>query len=49
MSHINVGTSNEISIFDFANLIKKIVGFEGNIIFDQTKPDGTYLKKIRYL
>ena len=23
---------------------KKIVGFEGNIIFDETKPDGTYLK-----
>ncbi len=45
-SHINVGTSKEISIFDFANLIKKIVGFEGNIIFDETKPDGTYLKRL---
>ena len=37
---------DEISIFDFANLIKKIVGFEGNIIFDETKPDGTYLKRL---
>ena len=46
MSHINVGTGKEISIFDFANLIKKIVGFEGNIIFDETKPDGTYLKRL---
>ena len=46
MSHINVGTGKEISIFDFANLIKKIVGFEGNIILDETKPDGTYLKKL---
>ena len=46
MSHINVGTSRDISIFDFANLIKKIVGFEGNIILDQTKPDGTYLKRL---
>ena len=46
MSHINVGTGKEISIFDFANLIKKIVGFEGNIILDETKPDGTYLKRL---
>ena len=46
MSHINVGTGKEISIFDFANLIKKIVGFEGNIILDKTKPDGTYLKRL---
>ena len=46
MSHINVGTSIEISIFDFANLIKKVVGFEGNIILDKTKPDGTYLKRL---
>ena len=46
VSHINVGTSKEISIFDFANLIKKIVGFEGNIIFDETKPDGTFLKRL---
>ena len=29
-----------------AKLIKKIVGFEGNIIFDKTKPDGTYLKRL---
>ena len=46
MSHINVGTSKEISIFDFANLIKNVVGFEGNIILDKTKPDGTYLKRL---
>ena len=46
MSHINVGTGKEISILDFANLIKKIVGFEGNIILDETKPDGTYLKRL---
>ena len=46
ISHINVGTSKEVSIFDFANLIKNIVGFEGNIIFDKTRPDGTYLKRL---
>ncbi len=45
-SHINVGTGKEISILDFANLIKKIVGFEGKIILDETKPDGTYRKRL---
>ncbi len=44
--HINVGTGKEISILDFANLIKKIVGFEGKVIFDKTKPDGTYVKRL---
>ena len=46
ISHINVGTSKEITILDFANLIKKIVGYKGNIIFDKSKPDGTYLKRL---
>jgi len=41
---INVGTGKEISIKDFAQLIKKIVGFRGRIIFDKTKPDGVYKK-----
>ena len=41
---INVGTGKEISIKDFAQLIKKIVGFRGKIIFDKTKPDGVYKK-----
>lgn len=40
-SHINVGTGSDISIFDLAHLIKKTVGFEGQIITDSTKPDGT--------
>ena len=41
---INVGTGKEISIKDFAQLIKKIVGFRGKIIFDKTKPDGVHKK-----
>ncbi len=41
---INVGTGEEISIKDFAELIKKIVGFKGKIIFDKSKPDGVYKK-----
>ncbi len=38
---INVGSGKELTILQLANLVKKIVGFEGQIILDQTKPDGT--------
>ena len=38
---LNIGVGNDISIFDLATLIKEIVGFEGDIILDTTKPDGT--------
>jgi len=38
---INVGTGEEISIRDLALLIKEIVGFEGMLEFDASKPDGT--------
>ena len=38
---INIGYGEDISIKDLALLIKKLVGFEGEIIHDLTKPDGT--------
>lgn len=38
---LNVGSGVEISILDLAKLIAKIVWFDGNIITDTTKPDGT--------
>jgi len=38
---VNIGTGNEISIKELAFLIKKIVGFQGTIVFDSTKPSGT--------
>lgn len=38
---VNIGTGSEISIGDLALLIKKIVGYEGELKFDSTKPDGT--------
>jgi len=37
----NIGSGQEITIRDLAELIKKIVGFTGEIIWDKTKPDGT--------
>lgn len=38
---INIGTGQDLSIRDLAELIKDIVGFDGEIVFDITKPDGT--------
>lgn len=38
---VNIGTGNEISIKELAFLIKKIVGFQGTIVFDSSKPSGT--------
>ena len=45
-SHINVGTGIDVSIYDFAYLIKEIVDYNGQITFDISKPDGTMLKKL---
>lgn len=38
---VNIGSGEEISIKDLAFLVKDIVGFDGEIVFDTTKPDGT--------
>ena len=40
-SHVNVGTGIDVTIEKLANLIAKTVGFEGRLIFDASKPDGT--------
>ncbi len=41
---INVGTGKDLSIAELAQLIKKITGFNGDIKFDPSKPDGTFRK-----
>lgn len=41
---VNIGFGKEITIKDLAELIKKIVGFEGKLLFDSSKPDGTRRK-----
>jgi GDP-L-fucose synthase len=38
---INVGCGKDLTVKELAELIKKVVGYEGEIIFDTTKPDGT--------
>ena len=39
--HINCGAGSDVSIADLAHLVKDAVGFEGTIVLDATKPDGT--------
>ncbi len=43
-SHINVGSGEEYSIKELALVIKEVVGFDGEINFDPSKPDGTKRK-----
>ena len=39
--HVNVGTGTDVSIKELAQLICKVVGYSGKIVFDTSKPDGT--------
>ncbi|MCC6548431.1 MAG: GDP-L-fucose synthase [Ignavibacteriaceae bacterium] len=41
ISHINIGTGSDVTISALAELVKDIIGFQGKIIYDATKPDGT--------
>ena len=43
-THINIGTGKEISIRDLAYLIKTKIGFNGDLVFNTNKPDGTMRK-----
>ena len=38
---INVGSGGEVSIRELAETVKRVVGYEGEILWDKTKPDGT--------
>ncbi len=40
-THINIGTGKDLTIKELANMVKEITGFEGEIKWDTTKPDGT--------
>ena len=41
---VNIGTGEEVSIRQLAELIKTVIGFDGELVFDTTKPDGTKRK-----
>ena len=40
VSHLNVGSGVDVTIRELAETIKKVVGYEGDLKFDSTKPDG---------
>lgn len=42
--HVNLGSGFEVSILELAQLIMKIVEFKGELVFDSSKPDGTFRK-----
>lgn len=41
LSHINVGTGEDCTIREMAEIMARVVGYQGKIVFDATKPDGT--------
>lgn len=43
-THINIGTGSDVAISDLATLIKEIVGYKGDFVFNAEKPDGTFRK-----
>tara|TARA_Y100000389_G_C17089324_1_gene330552 strand:- start:115 stop:558 length:444 start_codon:yes stop_codon:yes gene_type:complete len=43
---LNIGSGEEIKIFELAKMVKNIVGFEGKLIFDSSMPDGNPRKLI---
>lgn len=46
ISHINVGSQNELTIKDLADKISKKLNYQGKILWDTSKPDGTPRKKL---
>jgi GDP-L-fucose synthase len=41
LSHLNVGTGEDVTIRELAETVQKVVGFSGDIVWDSSKPDGT--------
>ena len=46
LSHINVGTGKDITIRELAEIMKEVIGFNGELFFDTSRPDGTSRKLI---
>jgi GDP-L-fucose synthase len=40
MEFLNVGTGKDISIKQFAEIVREVVGYDGEIVFDRSRPDG---------
>lgn len=46
ISHLNCGSDDEVSILELAKIIKSCLSYQGDIVFDSSKPDGTFRKKM---
>ena len=46
LSHINVGTGKDMAIREMAETMKQVVGYQGKVIFDTARPDGTLRKLV---
>lgn len=46
ISHLNCGSNDEVPISELTNIIKSVVEYSGKVIFDISKPDGTFRKKM---
>jgi GDP-L-fucose synthase len=44
--HVNVGTGSDVTIRELAELIARVVGYQGRFSFDTSRPDGTLLKRL---
>ncbi|EAQ25822.1 GDP-L-fucose synthase [Roseovarius sp. 217] len=44
LSHINVGTGSDVSILELAQMVARVTGYQGRIVTDPSKPDGTLRK-----
>jgi GDP-L-fucose synthase len=44
--HVNIGVGQDLSILDLAHLVARVVGFDGELAFDASKPDGTPRKLV---
>ena len=45
-SHVNVGVGNDLTIRELAEMMRDVVGFQGELVFDRSKPDGTPRKLV---
>jgi GDP-L-fucose synthase len=46
LSHVNVGTGADIAVRELAELVREVVGYDGEIVFDRSKPDGAPRKLV---
>jgi len=44
LSHLNVGTGTDVSIAELADIIRRVVGYEGDVVYNRDYPDGTRQK-----